>query len=57
MVDRKIHFAWNLGGGPGEVTHPVRIQTAEEHDTDKFWYRIEAERYVYETCNLEIYSL
>lgn len=46
MVNRKMRFIWNVGGGPGEVTHPLHIQTAGDLSKDQHWYRVEAERYV-----------
>ena len=36
---------WNVGGGTGILTHPEVIQSGDLLD-DRFWYRIEAERYV-----------
>lgn len=45
IVNRKIRFVWDLGGGPGEITHPHHIQTAGDLHKDQHWYRIEAERY------------
>ncbi|KAL1457473.1 hypothetical protein WDU94_007701 [Cyamophila willieti] len=44
MVNRKIRFLWNLGGEPGEVTHPMHIQTAGDLSNDQHWYKIEAQR-------------
>ncbi|CAA3033140.1 Hypothetical predicted protein [Olea europaea subsp. europaea] len=44
MVNRKIRLVWNLGGEPGEVTHPMHIQTAGDLGNDQHWYRIEAQR-------------
>ncbi|XP_046676227.1 laminin subunit alpha-1 isoform X3 [Homalodisca vitripennis] len=44
MVNRKMRFVWNVGGGPGEVTHPLHIQTAGDLSNDQHWYRVEAER-------------
>lgn len=44
MVNRKMRFVWNLGDGPGEVTHPLHIQTAGDLSNDQHWYRVEAER-------------
>lgn len=35
---------WNVGGGIGEITHPMHIQTASDLNNDQHWYRIEAER-------------
>ena len=45
MVDRKIRFVWNVGGGTGVVTHPEILESGDFSD-DEFWYRIEAERYL-----------
>ncbi|XP_025195973.1 laminin subunit alpha-1 [Melanaphis sacchari] len=44
MVNRKIRFVWDVGGGIGEITHPMHIQTANDLNNDQHWYRIEAER-------------
>lgn len=44
MVNRKIRFVWDVGGGIGEITHPMHIQTASDLNNDQHWYRIEAER-------------
>uniref|UniRef100_A0A0A9YKQ2 Laminin subunit alpha-1 n=1 Tax=Lygus hesperus TaxID=30085 RepID=A0A0A9YKQ2_LYGHE len=44
MVNRKMRFVWNVGGGLGEVTHPLHIQTAGDLNKDQHWYRVEAER-------------
>ncbi|XP_014250027.1 laminin subunit alpha-1 isoform X2 [Cimex lectularius] len=44
MVNRKMRFAWNVGGGLGEVIHPLHIQTAGDLHKDQHWYRVEAER-------------
>lgn len=50
MVNRKMRFVWNLGGGVGEVTHPLPIQTAGDLSKDQHWYRVEAERYFIIYC-------
>ncbi|XP_015607311.1 laminin subunit alpha-1 [Cephus cinctus] len=43
MVDRKIKFVWNVGGGTGVITHPEVIESGHIQNDDS-WYRIEAER-------------
>ncbi|XP_061943056.1 laminin subunit alpha lam-3 isoform X4 [Apis cerana] len=43
LVDRKVRFVWNVGGGTGILTHPEIIHSSDIQD-DKSWYRIEAER-------------
>ncbi|XP_043271259.1 laminin subunit alpha-1 [Venturia canescens] len=43
MVDGKIRFLWNVGGGTGVLTHPEEIEVGNPQD-DGAWYRIEAER-------------
>lgn len=45
IIDRRVRFMWNVGGGTGILTHPEVIQSGDLLD-DRFWYRIEAERYV-----------
>lgn len=44
MVDRRIRFAWDVGGGPGAVTSPVTLRAPREPGRDEVWYRVEAER-------------
>ncbi|XP_071452213.1 laminin subunit alpha-2-like [Hetaerina americana] len=44
VVDRKVRFSWDVGGGVGEVYHPLHIRTARDLGEDKHWYRIEVER-------------
>lgn len=43
MVNRRIRFLWDVGGGVGVITHPRVIETAVLKE-DKHWYRIEVER-------------
>ncbi|XP_066580920.1 laminin subunit alpha-1 [Prorops nasuta] len=43
MIDRKIRFVWNIGGGTGVLTHPEIIESGS-FDEDSSWYRVEAER-------------
>lgn len=57
MVNRKIRFVWNLGGGPGEVTHPLHIQTAGDLSNDQHWYRVEAERSVETRSTGHVYKV
>lgn len=45
IVNRRVRFLWNVGGGTGIVTHPEVIESGDFQD-DRFWYRIEAERYI-----------
>lgn len=44
MYNRKIRFVWNVGGGTGVITHPEVIESGDPQK-EKYWYRIEAERY------------
>ena len=45
MVDRKIKFLWNNGGGTKEITHNVEIESAYNlARQDTMWYKITAER-------------
>ncbi|XP_023288824.1 laminin subunit alpha-2 [Orussus abietinus] len=46
MVNRKIRFVWNVGGGTGVITHPEVIESGGIEE-DNFWYRVEAERTMY----------
>ncbi|XP_048508975.1 laminin subunit alpha-1 [Athalia rosae] len=43
MVNRRIRFVWNVGGGTGVVIHPEVIEPGDIQ-SDNYWYRIEAER-------------
>lgn len=43
MLDRKIRFLWNVGGGTGYVTHPEILETGSVYD-ESSWYQIEANR-------------
>ncbi|XP_072763928.1 laminin subunit alpha-1 isoform X2 [Anoplolepis gracilipes] len=43
IVDRKVRFLWNVGGGTGILTHPEILESGDLQN-DRFWYRIEAER-------------
>ncbi|XP_024867463.1 laminin subunit alpha-1 isoform X2 [Temnothorax curvispinosus] len=43
IVDKKVRFLWNVGGGTGILTHPEVLESGDIQK-DKFWYRIEAER-------------
>ncbi|XP_076279706.1 wing blister isoform X1 [Lasioglossum baleicum] len=43
IVNRRVRFVWNVGGGTGVLTHSEIIEGGDFQD-DQFWYRIEAER-------------
>ncbi|XP_036145001.1 laminin subunit alpha-1 isoform X3 [Monomorium pharaonis] len=43
IVDKKVRFLWNVGGGTGILTHPEILESGDLQN-DRFWYRIEAER-------------
>ncbi|XP_014473552.1 PREDICTED: laminin subunit alpha-1 isoform X2 [Dinoponera quadriceps] len=43
IVDRRVRFLWNVGGGTGLLTHPEVLESGDPQN-DTFWYRIEAER-------------
>nr|XP_012147088.1 PREDICTED: laminin subunit alpha-2 isoform X4 [Megachile rotundata]XP_012147089.1 PREDICTED: laminin subunit alpha-2 isoform X4 [Megachile rotundata] len=43
IINRRVRFVWNVGGGTGVVVHPEIIESGDLRE-DKFWYRIEAER-------------
>nr|XP_012216711.1 PREDICTED: laminin subunit alpha-1-like [Linepithema humile] len=43
IIDRKVRFLWNVGGGTGVLTHPEILESGDLQN-DKFWYRVEAER-------------
>lgn len=51
MINRKIRFVWDVGGGPAELTHPLHIQTAGDLQKDQHWYKIEIQRSVSEYSN------
>ena len=49
MIDRKIRFSWNVGGGTQHITHNVTLETSFGTglgiaSQDHMWYRITAER-------------
>ncbi|XP_065226738.1 laminin subunit alpha lam-3-like [Planococcus citri] len=44
MINRKIRFVWDVGGGPTELIHPLHIQTAGDLQKDQHWYKIEIRR-------------
>lgn len=44
IVDKKVRFVWNVGGGTGILVHPEVIENGDLRN-DTSWYRIEAERY------------
>lgn len=44
MINRKVRFVWDVGGGPAELTHPLHIQTAGDLQKDQHWYKIEIQR-------------
>ncbi|EFN76045.1 Laminin subunit alpha-1 [Harpegnathos saltator] len=43
IVDRKVRFLWNVGGGTGILTHPEVLENGDLQN-DMSWYRVEAER-------------
>ncbi|XP_076751939.1 wing blister [Xylocopa sonorina] len=43
IVNRRVRFVWNVGGGTGIVVHPEVIRNGDLQN-DSLWYRIEAER-------------
>ncbi|XP_078049382.1 wing blister isoform X1 [Augochlora pura] len=43
IINRRVRFVWNVGGGTGVVTHPEELKTGDFND-DRYWYRIEAAR-------------
>ncbi|XP_076178093.1 laminin subunit alpha-1-like [Ptiloglossa arizonensis] len=43
IINRRVRFVWNVGGGTGFLTHPEVIESGDFQD-DRSWYRIEAER-------------
>ncbi|KAF7990369.1 hypothetical protein HCN44_000174 [Aphidius gifuensis] len=43
MIDNKIKFLWNVGGGTGIVIHPEILEVGDSQ-IDKNWYRITAIR-------------
>ncbi|XP_054719082.1 laminin subunit alpha-1-like [Uloborus diversus] len=46
MVDRKIRFLWNAGGGTQVLQHGLAIETNDEQLLrDERWYKIEINRY------------
>ncbi|XP_039307072.1 laminin subunit alpha-1 isoform X3 [Solenopsis invicta] len=43
IIDKKVRFLWNVGGGTGILIHPEVLESGDLQN-DRFWYRIEAER-------------
>nr|XP_034195684.1 laminin subunit alpha-1 isoform X1 [Osmia lignaria] len=43
IVDKRVRFVWNVGGGTGILVHPEVIESGDLRN-DTSWYRIEAER-------------
>ncbi|CAN7938715.1 unnamed protein product, partial [Ixodes hexagonus] len=47
MVNRKIKFSWNAGGGTHSITHNMVIETNERQlERDSRWYKVEVFRQV-----------
>ncbi|XP_035204465.1 laminin subunit alpha-1-like [Stegodyphus dumicola] len=44
MVDRKIRFLWNVGGGTQVITHEQKIETNDQLLKNERWFKIEANR-------------
>lgn len=45
MVERKIKFLWNAGGGTSSITHSMRIETNDQQlAKDEQWYKVEVFR-------------
>lgn len=43
IVDRRVRFLWNVGGGTGVLTHPEVLESGNlQNDTS--WYHVVAER-------------
>lgn len=48
MVNRKIRFLWNAGGGNEIIQHNLTIETNDDQLlSDERWYKIEANRFVH----------
>lgn len=46
MVNRKIRFLWNVGGGTQVITHSKEIETnSEQLLKNEQWFKIEANRF------------
>lgn len=46
MVDRKIRFVWNVGGGTQVLTHPLDLlPISDDLNDDSRWYHILVQRY------------
>ncbi|XP_076668102.1 wing blister isoform X2 [Andrena cerasifolii] len=43
IIDKRVRFVWNVGGGTGVLIHPQVIEGGDVQD-DRSWYRVEAER-------------
>jgi hypothetical protein len=45
MVAQHIRFVWDLGGGAGEVQHPLKLETGKSTE-ERNWYNIRIDRWV-----------
>jgi hypothetical protein len=44
LKDKRIKLTWDLGGGPGHVTHPLPVRLAGNLANDSSWVRAEVQR-------------
>ncbi|XP_026738306.1 laminin subunit alpha-1-like, partial [Trichoplusia ni] len=52
VASNKLHLAWDLGGGEGEIVHPEVLQPTHD-DADHTSYKIEIER-IWNTVHLRV---
>jgi laminin alpha 1/2 len=46
LIDRKVRFAWDVGGGSSLVEHLLEIESAKDQSSEHdMWYRVVAQRY------------
>ncbi|KAG0419196.1 hypothetical protein HPB47_004290, partial [Ixodes persulcatus] len=54
MVNRKIKFSWNAGGGTHSITHNMVIETNERQlERDSRWYKVEVFRQVLSPSSID----
>ena len=47
LIDQRVRFAWNVGGGSSLVDHLLEVEPAKDTDAEQDkWYRVVAQRYI-----------
>lgn len=45
MVAQHVRFLWDVGGGAGEVQHPLKLEPGKSAE-ERNWYNIQIDRLV-----------